>query len=71
MPLETSPESPAPLRQISMLIGQWIGRMDLANGNAAYAFGSIAGSPVDMLVGPDGALYVLTTGGSITRFSAP
>ena len=27
MPLETSPESPAPLRQISMLIGQWIGRM--------------------------------------------
>jgi len=27
MALETSPESPAPLRQISMLIGQWIGRM--------------------------------------------
>jgi exodeoxyribonuclease VII large subunit len=27
MPLETSPESPAPLRQISMLIGQWVGRM--------------------------------------------
>jgi len=27
MALETSPESPAPLRQISVLIGQWIGRM--------------------------------------------
>lgn len=27
MPLETSPESPAPLRQISMLIGHWVGRM--------------------------------------------
>lgn len=27
MALETSPESPAPLRQISMLIGQWIDRM--------------------------------------------
>jgi exodeoxyribonuclease VII large subunit len=27
MPLETSPESPAPLRQISLLIGQWVGRM--------------------------------------------
>jgi exodeoxyribonuclease VII large subunit len=27
MALETSPESPAPLRQISLLIGQWIGRM--------------------------------------------
>ena len=27
MALETSPESPAPLRQISMLIGEWIGRM--------------------------------------------
>lgn len=27
MALETSPESPAPLRQISMLVGQWIARM--------------------------------------------
>jgi exodeoxyribonuclease VII large subunit len=27
MALETSPESPAPLRQVSVLIGQWIGRM--------------------------------------------
>jgi len=49
---------------------KFIGRVDLANGNAAYAFGSVSGNPVDMLVGADGALYVLTQGG-ITRFTAP
>ncbi|MFL6088550.1 MAG: exodeoxyribonuclease VII large subunit [Aeromicrobium sp.] len=27
MALQTSPEAPAPLRQISLLIGQWVGRM--------------------------------------------
>lgn len=27
MPLVTSPEAPAPLRQISLLIGQWVGKM--------------------------------------------
>ncbi len=37
---------------------------------AAYAFGSVSDAPVDMRVGTDGALYVLTRGG-ITRFSAP
>jgi streptogramin lyase len=47
-----------------------IGRVDPANGNAAYAFGSVSGSPVGMLVANDGALLVLTQGG-ITRFSAP
>jgi glucose/arabinose dehydrogenase len=47
-----------------------IGRVDLANGNAAYAFGSVPGSPVDMLAGADGALYVLTRG-EIVRFSFP
>ena len=47
---------------------QWIGRLDLANGNAAYAFASVGGSPVDMLVGSDGALYVLTRG-AVTRIS--
>lgn len=46
-----------------------IGRLDLANDNAAYAFGSVSGNPVDLRVGLDGALYVLTRGG-ITRFSA-
>lgn len=48
---------------------QWIGRFDLANG-AAYAFGAVGDSPVDLRVGADGALHVLTRGG-ITRFSAP
>ncbi len=47
-----------------------IGRVDLANGNAAYAFGSVSGSPVGMMVANDGALLVLTQGG-ITRFTAP
>ncbi|WOB07861.1 PQQ-dependent sugar dehydrogenase [Piscinibacter gummiphilus] len=47
-----------------------VGRVDLANGNAAYAFGRVSGAPVGMLVGLDGALYVLTQGG-INRFAAP
>jgi glucose/arabinose dehydrogenase len=46
-----------------------IGRVDLANGNVAYAFGRITGSPVGMLTGADGALYVLTQTG-IVRFGA-
>jgi glucose/arabinose dehydrogenase len=52
-------------------VSKWIARLDPANGNAAYAFANIAGNPVDMLVGSDGALYVLAQGGSITRISAP
>ena len=51
-------------------VSQFVGRLDLANGNAAYAFASLAGSPVDMLAGSDGALYVLTRS-AITRISAP
>lgn len=47
-----------------------IGRLDLANGNVAYAFGEVPGSPVGLLAGLDGALYVLTQG-AIVRFSAP
>jgi glucose/arabinose dehydrogenase len=45
-----------------------LGRLDLANNNAAYAFGQVGGSPVGMLVGLDGALHVLTRTG-IVRFS--
>jgi len=52
-------------------LGKWIARLDPANGNAAYAFANIAGRPVDMLVGLDGALYVLAREGSITRISSP
>jgi glucose/arabinose dehydrogenase len=37
----------------------FVARLDLANGNAAYAFALLDGFPVDMLVGTDGALYVL------------
>jgi hypothetical protein len=47
-----------------------VGRLDLANDNAAYQFGSLQDAPVDMLVGIDGFLYVLTRGG-IVRFTPP
>jgi len=46
-----------------------VGRVDLANGNAAYAFAKLDGDPVDMLVGADTALYILRRGG-IVRISA-
>ncbi|MET0333344.1 MAG: PQQ-dependent sugar dehydrogenase, partial [Rhizobacter sp.] len=49
-------------------INRFVGRLDPANGNAAYAFATLSGSPVDMLVGQDGALYVLTRTG-ITRIA--
>ena len=50
-------------------ISRFVARFDLAN-NAVYAFGNVSGSPVDMLTGADGALYVLTRD-AIVRFSAP
>jgi glucose/arabinose dehydrogenase len=49
---------------------RFVARLDPANGNAAYAFANLAGNPVDMLAGLDGALYVLTRT-AITRISAP
>ena len=48
-------------------VSKFIGRFDWVN-NTASQFAMISGSPVDMLVGSDGALYVLTRNG-ITRFS--
>lgn len=51
-------------------VSRFIGALDMVNGNAAYAFGSVSGSPVDVLAAADGALLVLTRG-SIVRFSAP
>lgn len=51
-------------------VSRFIGRLDLVNDNAAYAFASISDSPVDMLVGTDGALLVLGQS-SVTRISAP
>ena len=58
---------PAPYRGnyfFADFVSKFVGRLDLANDNAAYAFASISDSPVDMLVGTDGALYVL---GAIER----
>ena len=50
-------------------VSRFIGRYDWLN-NATYAFATVNDSPVDLLTGADGALYLLTRGG-ITRFSAP
>lgn len=47
----------------------FVARYDSAN-NAAYSFGFVGDTPVGMLAGTDGALYVLTLD-SIVRFSAP
>ena len=49
----------------------WISRLDLDNPGDAYSFATVDGGPVDMLVGVDGALYVLKQTGSIARISAP
>lgn len=51
-------------------LGRFVGVLDSDDGQAAYAFASVGGLPVDMLVGSDGALYVLTRG-AITRIAAP
>ncbi len=51
-------------------LSQRVGRIDLVNGNAAYAFASSSGQPVDLLVGSDGAVYRLTRSG-VTRIGAP
>jgi glucose/arabinose dehydrogenase len=51
-------------------VARFVARLDLANGNAAYAFASLGDNPVDMRVGIDGALYVLQRG-QITRIAPP
>ncbi len=51
-------------------VNRFVGRIDLGNGNAAYRFASLSGSPVDLRVGNDGAVYVLTRS-AITRIGAP
>ena len=53
-------------------VSQYVGRVDLVagNGNAAYAFATLSGSPVDLRVGADGAVYVLTRS-AVVRISAP
>lgn len=40
----------------------WVARMDITNGTdsrAVYTFANLGGNPVDLRVGPEGALYVL------------
>jgi len=51
-------------------VSKFIGAIDLSNANAAYAFGRVTGSPVDVLAAADGSLLVLTRN-TIVRFSAP
>ena len=51
-------------------VSNYIGRLDLSNNNAAYMFARVSGNPVDLRVGADGALYLLTRG-SLERISAP
>lgn len=48
---------------------RWISRLDLANEGDAYSFATVDGPPVDLLVGLDGALYVLKQTGSIARIA--
>jgi glucose/arabinose dehydrogenase len=64
---------PAPYRGsyfFADYVNGFIGRLDLANGNVAYSFSSGMSAPVDLLVGTDGALYVLRRS-AVTRISAP
>jgi glucose/arabinose dehydrogenase len=53
-------------------VSRFVGRLDLApgNDNAAYAFASLSGNPVDLRIGVDGAVYVLTRS-AVVRISAP
>ena len=51
---------------------RWIARLDTANPGDAYGFvRNTGGSPVGLLVGIDGALYVLKLQGSILRIGVP
>jgi glucose/arabinose dehydrogenase len=49
------------------LTSQFVAEYDLAN-NATYSFGAVPDQPVDLMVGIDGALYVLMRG-HIAKFS--
>jgi glucose/arabinose dehydrogenase len=51
-------------------VSRYVGRLDLANNHAAYAFATVTSAPVGLQTGVDGALYVLTRDG-IVRISFP
>lgn len=64
---------PAPWRGnyfFADFVNRFVGALDLANGNAAYAFGTVPGNPVDLLVAQDGALLVLMRG-AVARLALP
>ena len=64
---------PAPYRGnyfFADYVSGFVALLDMGNGNVGYSFASGLASPVDMLVGSDGALYVLTRSG-VTRFTGP
>jgi hypothetical protein len=46
--------------------GGWINRLDPADGNAVTTFATGIAAPVDLRVGPDGALYYLARGSGST-----
>ncbi|MFZ2651628.1 MAG: PQQ-dependent sugar dehydrogenase [Burkholderiaceae bacterium] len=50
-------------------VNRFVARLDPANGDAAYAFANLGANPVDVQVGIDGAVYVLTRS-AITRIAA-
>jgi len=52
------------------LAGHFVARLDSANDNAASTFARVSDDPVDLLVGADGALYVLMRG-SVARIGTP
>jgi glucose/arabinose dehydrogenase len=72
-----SPTFPAEYREnyfFADLSGGWINRMDPVNGNAVYAFADNLETQTGIALGPDGAIYSLTTvGGSwvVRRFQFP
>lgn len=52
------------------LLSRIVGRLDPANGHAASTFANMAGMPIDVMAGNDGALYVLYRG-SMARITSP
>ena len=51
---------------------KWVRRMDTVNQGDVYGFANnFNGYPVDLMVGLDGALYVLNLNGTITRIGFP
>ena len=49
-------------------VAGWIYRLDVENGNVAYAFARTGGSPTNLAVGLDGAIYV-TIGTRVDRIA--